>query len=313
LITAQFFCITDGCNWGQQPKEASERAIETFGNYMVRKMIDAKTTKEVVNDLIYALAKAHYSIVRDKGEDPDSWVAGATTILGGTIVECERTEVSSGWVIIAVRLGDCKAFHYSMKEKTLTDLTEWKEDGDTSLIKDYGGSIGPTSNNWEPNLRNLSIIIHPCEQDDLLILTSDGVHDNFDPEKLGKKPKDLSISSIEKWEEVEKETMRNVKKTFMLNQLGEIINDISESPKDVTQKLIDYCMTVTSAGREYMEQNPSSILVDDYELYPGKMDHATCVSMKVGRYLNYKKEYTKKDKEVSIAGILSNLVNLDLK
>jgi len=117
--------------------------------------------------------------------------------------------------------------------------------------------------------------------------------------------------SFEKWEDVEKETFKNAKKNFMLSKLKELINEFPESPKEITQKLIDHCMNVTQPSREYMEQNPTSILVDNYELYPGKMDHATCVSVKIGRYLNYKKDF-KKDKELSIVGLISNLVNLDL-
>lgn len=33
-----------------------------------------------------------------------------------------------------------------------------------------------------------------------------------------------------------------------------------------------------------MEQNPKDKLPLDYKAYPGKMDHATCVVIKVGKF-----------------------------
>jgi len=54
------------------------------------------------------------------------------------------------------------------------------------------------------------------------------------------------------------------------------------APSLITGKLIEHAWTVTKAGREWMEQNPGKKLPKDYIRYPGKMDHATCVSFEVG-------------------------------
>lgn len=44
----------------------------------------------------------------------------------------------------------------------------------------------------------------PCRDKDMIILMSDGVHDNLDPQILGLTPKDLGISEHTSWAEAEK-------------------------------------------------------------------------------------------------------------
>lgn len=56
------------------------------------------------------------------------------------------------------------------------------------------------------------------------------------------------------------------------------------SPKNIVSQLMRYCLEVTSTSRQFMEQNPKSPLVHDYVGFPGKMDHATCVALKVGSF-----------------------------
>lgn len=53
------------------------------------------------------------------------------------------------------------------------------------------------------------------------------------------------------------------------------------SPGSITTRIIQFCLSMTGNGREWMEQNPQDKLPNDYIKYPGKMDHATCVTMKV--------------------------------
>jgi len=49
-------------------------------------------------------------------------------------------------------------------------------------------------------------------------------------------------------------------------------------------------METTGAGRQFMEQHPNTALEHDYVKYPGKMDHTTCVSFKIGMYDPNEKE-----------------------
>ena len=39
----------------------------------------------------------------------------------------------------------------------------------------------------------------------------------------------------------------------------------------------DHSLSITANGRAWLEENDNKRLPLDYEKYPGKMDHATCV------------------------------------
>jgi len=276
------FCLTDGCSWGDLPKEASERTKSSFMSFMQKKLNEMKSTKDVSGHLLSALAYSHYNIVRDKPEnlqDLNSWNTGTTMVLGGVVLENENNN-NKEWMIIAICVGDCKAFLYSNKEKKVIDLIEKENFDSVSMLKDISGSIGP-SKNGEPNLENLKIVVQACEPDDLLILLTDGVHDNLDPEILGKSPKEFELNH-DLWSNVDQEVCSTIKKNYMLKKLKEII-EMNDNPKEVSQNMINHCVNITSASREFLVENPNSILTNDYVNYPGKMDHATVVSHKIGK------------------------------
>lgn len=55
-----------------------------------------------------------------------------------------------------------------------------------------------------------------------------------------------------------------------------IVSDGSEvNPSIIAKKIIRHCRDITSAARQWMEQNPNSVQQADYVQYPGKLDHTT--------------------------------------
>lgn len=56
------------------------------------------------------------------------------------------------------------------------------------------------------------------------------------------------------------------------------------TPKEVTDRLVNHCITVTKTSRDYMENNQGKRLPEDYIEFPGKMDHTTCLCFRVGRF-----------------------------
>jgi len=115
------------------------------------------------------------------------------------------------------------------------------------------------------------------------VIMSDGVHDNLDPQTLGKLPADMPNSSWQTWSEVPHDALMTVKSEYMRTLLGEIIfaND-DTSPVSITARLIHHCQEVTRKAREFMENNPNKKQPTDYIEFPGKMDHTTCVTFVVG-------------------------------
>lgn len=56
---------------------------------------------------------------------------------------------------------------------------------------------------------------------------------------------------------------------------------------------MNHCDQITRASREWMQNNFGKELPRDYEQYPGKMDHTTCVVVRVGNSSWFKKQETK--------------------
>ena len=72
-----------------------------------------------------------------------------------------------------------------------------------------------------------------------------------------------------------------IKQKFQCDLLVQVL-DKCVTPKQVVETLLQYSYDVTKNGREFMEANPKIKQPSDYKLYPGKMDHATCVAVQVG-------------------------------
>jgi len=177
--------------------------------------------------------------------------------------------------------------------------------------------LGPYVGNGEPDLRNVTVYYTFCEENDLILVLSDGVHDNLDPHVLGKLPKDASqqYAHIPTWDAFasDKETQEAkdiFMKNFLVNQLilggegdekmrskvfSQPVPDEPLSPTSITGRIMKHCLNVTGRGREWMEQNPREKLPNDYVVYPGKMDHATAVVLRVTKF---EKEFEKYDQKI---------------
>lgn len=51
----------------------------------------------------------------------------------------------------------------------------------------------------------------------------------------------------------------------------------------VTESVINYALSTTSKLRSWMEDNPGRRQPKEAELYPGKLDHTTCLSVRIGK------------------------------
>jgi hypothetical protein len=331
--------VADGCNWGKLPSEAAGNASSSFMRYMRNVHDKLVTTRKTARYLIRAFAEAHDSIVFGKKELFD---AGTTTLIGGLILELDAEIFSddegepvvmpvsplvrrerptsslricqdSGrrWAFVCASIGDCKAFHWSAKKQTVRDVTSGNRTNPLNA-SDCGGRLGPHLEGGLPDLRNFGVFLQVCEEGDIIMVMSDGVHDNLDPQHFGKTPKDLGLTDSdevswhdlpydkvdevkEKWREQllrEKifESVRNPRPPLTEEggregSLGDsgvgggsgrgVLGDdemISPDPEQIMRTVISYCVDLTSSSREFMEKYPGKKLQDDYLTFPGKMD-----------------------------------------
>jgi len=297
--------VADGCNWGKRPAEAAGNASSSFMRYIRSVQSKLVTTRKAARYLIRAFAQAHDDILFGK---KDFYEAGTTTMVGGLLLELDKENFSSDedngsldnepsassgkkWGFVCASVGDCKVFHWSPRSKTVVDVTAGNRTNPLNA-SDCGGRLGPHLEGGQPDLRNFSIFFTTCEVEDIIMVMSDGVHDNLDPQTLGKTPFDLNLTESKEtsWSDLPIEQIDSVKEKYREDRLRDMIMDCgktednqwqSPSPEDIMKKVIDYCVTLTKSSRDFMEQNPGKKLQDDYVQFPGKMDHTTFVALRV--------------------------------
>jgi hypothetical protein len=116
-----------------------------------------------------------------------------------------------------------------------------------------------------------------------LILVSDGVHDNFDPVMLGMEPSEFGLTSLDEYGQ--NVSLQDLHKAQIMERT---LKDVMEgSPQDIADALIEHCRKTTNNSREYMLAHPMSKEPHDYKLFPGKMDHTTCLVYQVGKHFSH--------------------------
>jgi hypothetical protein len=285
--------LADGCNWGSKNQEAARVACKVFLEYLKSKFrqpgegdkIDVKNTKYMGHFLLRAFARAHEKILECRKPKDSKDTGGTTTLLGGVILELEEDAAAHygcPWLFVCASVGDCKAFVYSPNTGLITDVTSANR---RLSATDPGGRLGPyVGKDGGPDLRNLGLHMLPCEEGSLLLALTDGVHDNFDPEHLGLKPSDVGLEQSS-WEENIDEVLL-AKHMFCVRYMGQVVrgpdNDQVVTPEQATTRLLAHCRATTKTSRKWMTQNPSKRLPLDYEKFPGKMDHTTCIAVTIG-------------------------------
>eukprot|EP01121_Diplochlamys_sp_Union-15-3_P014403 TRINITY_DN4586_c0_g1_i1.p1 TRINITY_DN4586_c0_g1~~TRINITY_DN4586_c0_g1_i1.p1 ORF type:complete len:604 (-),score=86.68 TRINITY_DN4586_c0_g1_i1:60-1823(-) len=288
--------LTDGCGSGTRPLLAAYKCATTMINEMKQSQNNQSITlRDVVFQLLRAASKSHDAILDGRKE---IWEAGTTTLLAGVLMEVERqtTPHNNEWWFTCLSVGNCKAFHVSKKNKVVTDITYGNTD--STIPGDPGGRLGPYMFSGTPDLRNLMVYDISCDLDDMILITSHGVHENFDPENNGLTPlealreaeytetlSERETQEAQSWATLDPVTSQSYKNSYRSHKLTKLINGIKPpiTPRIVTKNIIDYCTRNTQSVREYMELNPNTRYPNDHKLYPGMMEHSTCITFQVER------------------------------
>jgi len=298
--------LADGCNWGPRPLEAARVAVTYFHKYVKKNLHTVTTVREGGFLLLHALAEAQRKILSAPVKRGlDIMEAGTTTLLGGIVLPlASDSALDESHVFICTSIGDCKAFQIT-SEGSVTDMTMGtRPPSAVTNVNDPGGRLGPYGKEGVPDLRNLSVFIWPCSRSDIVILASDGVYDNLDPQQLGITPAEAGLD-VELWEEASAAAAEKAKdnhrvemiSNFVLEAAGEEVygakkkkhkKDLTEALRleDLTNKLLENTMTVTKYSRRWMQEHPTARMPDsrskkkDPQML-GKMDHTTVLALRV--------------------------------
>jgi hypothetical protein len=275
-------CIADGCGWGPRPREAAIKAKVALVDHISKHMPVLREAQMTAEILVRGMGEAHYKVMEGK-DDVNS--AGTTTLLGGVLAPVDRMDRVFCFLFISV--GDCKAFCRKSATGKFIDLTMGSRNN-VSDAKDPGGRVGPQMKGGMPDLRNLRVSYCICEENDILVLTSDGLSDNFDPEFQGLLPREVGIQQAEKWADVvDVAAGIKAKGDWGCAKMAQLVDaaakeeGIDVSPALLVGTLIDYCVVLTQSSREWLENVAVGQLPEDYKLYPGKMDHTSILAFRV--------------------------------
>lgn len=276
--------LADGCNWGKRPRRAAEVATKAVVNYLSTDEF-FEDTWIVKSRLLEAFKLAQKAIVEERS---DTWDPGTTTLLASMLIKVKPISVKAPeYAIVCASVGDCKAFHWNCTTQVFTDIT--KGNRGTRDPSDPGGRLGPRLKGDLPDLRNLMTCYFPCYEGDIIVFVTDGVHDNLDPEELGEEVSALGLPELAKyntWEDVPNHEIEKVKSMYMCHKLARLLNCLQDkSPEKFARALLDHCKATTKKTRDFMEQNPQASEPRNYREYPGKMDHTTCVCVRVGQFV----------------------------
>eukprot|EP01128_Nolandella_sp_AFSM9_P005740 TRINITY_DN2840_c0_g1_i2.p1 TRINITY_DN2840_c0_g1~~TRINITY_DN2840_c0_g1_i2.p1 ORF type:complete len:1486 (+),score=356.22 TRINITY_DN2840_c0_g1_i2:268-4458(+) len=278
------FAVADGCNWGWKPRNAAFAASRRFIEYVESQQSALITVPSSAKIFFQGFNQAHNKIM--EGNEANWWDVGTTTMIGGAIIQQPDTDFP--WAFVAAGVGDCKAFHISFEKDDveIAEITIGSRSGENITdAADCGGRLGPHIKG-EPDLRNMDCWYQPMQNDDLVMICSDGVHDNLDPQHLGKLPSDFGMAEGT-WEEADAAKVEEVKQKFAHDLLKKLLHEVMArekltDPRAVTLKMftnhiIDFCYSTSKSSREFMENHPDLPQPHDYVKFPGKMDHTTCV------------------------------------
>ena len=117
-----------------------------------------------------------------------------------------------------------------------------------------------------------------------MIIVSDGVHDNLDPVQRGKTPSYFK-EECEDWAAVGPLRTARLQAQYMEDFIRQKIIGNEEEPSCqlITNGLIDNSTETTAKSREFLESHPKEKLEVNYAKFPGKLDHASCVTFKASK------------------------------
>jgi hypothetical protein len=197
--------------------------------------------------------------------------------------------------MLAVGVGDSKIYHFDAKKQEVLPVflcdsgslmgrkaveVTFGTRPNPADATDCGGRIGPQLPGGKADLRNLRIFFTTCNEGDIFVSVSDGVHDNFDPQYLGKKPSDAGVDAVS-WESIPPADLEKFKTKSAAAMLNEILVKQKLNVKDIVTAMVEHCWRTTEPSRKFLQENIGKRLPVNYELYPGKMDHSTCIVWRV--------------------------------
>ncbi|XP_072023854.1 uncharacterized protein [Amphiura filiformis] len=167
--------LADGCGWGYGARRAARCAIKGCMEYIERNLYQQDSASQIHNTTDI------FRIMRESIDEGQKLVIGSTATLTTLVLSVVVPMANSrDFAVCTVNVGDSLAYVFS-EEHGVRELTIGSRDMESHRnIRFCDGALGPALGE-APDLTNMTFSISVVKRGDIVILTSDGVSDNFDP------------------------------------------------------------------------------------------------------------------------------------
>lgn len=261
------FAMASTSRWGLSYAQASRRAVNTFVENLTNHYSEMLNVRDIVRTIASSVDWAHDAIISER----DSSMSGSCGILGGLLVKLANGNYS----IVFINVGSNKL--YLSRYGNVSDLTKSK----IGINRfNSGGRIGFATDDTKPDTNDVEIVVKEVKEGDYIIVTTPSVYHNFDPEILGKSPSHVGINKPN-WSDTDNDTLSSRKSEYRCGSLEQLLDNQHSNSTLMCNTIIDYCKNITAKSREFMEQNPTESEPRNFEEFPGKMGHASCLVFEV--------------------------------
>ncbi|XP_068902305.1 PP2C-like domain-containing protein CG9801 isoform X2 [Tenebrio molitor] len=189
--------VADGVNWGEKASIAAKSAVHGSLHYLNKTIFNdtrpfdsltikgdetsgpsagfsnrVANTREIFVCLLRAFSCAHDLILENQGM--------LTTLTVAVVLPLKRRDDAQRYVCCVCNVGDTLAYVYSQRHG-LRELTKGSHDINCNRdMRDALGALGPVDG-INPELSNLTLSVTTLNKGDIVMVASDGLTDNFDP------------------------------------------------------------------------------------------------------------------------------------
>ncbi len=262
---AQVMTFCDGCG-----QEAAARVAAQIVSTQMQAHLEKSLASGQVTNLREVASKMCDGMRAAQKEMKDN---GTTTFT--------QVAVVSGYAVILAN-GDSKTF-VKRGDGTVVDVTGGSR-GNVNDASDPGGRIGKVGGEEEHDYRGLSCYVYKLQPGDQLLVCSDGIHDNFDPETVGVSIQEAArfcggewnLPAGALWENTDALLVGKLKQEYMEKKMGEVVGTSDDAT--AIQKLQQHVADQTRGYKEATFRG-EDVKIKSHEEVHGKPDHATGVAM----------------------------------
>lgn len=198
-------------------------------------------------------------------------------------------------------VGEIKAYLYERDTKRVIDLTSenWEthkiyrlpfrnhstgemyiesEEQDKDKEKEKDGACQEKKRGRDKEyLSQITTVYVNCDEEDVIIILSEGLWKNFDPRFCGISPKHINLN-VGSW--TDELTPKDIeRRNFALrSELSQVISKRCSTAHSVADQIYQYILSLTKIQRSYIEEKET--YPSDLSQYPGYLSHGACIALK---------------------------------